>query len=185
VANRRGEDTLTTLLNIRSAITEVIMGVTIRRATPADESVLVAFNALLAWETELKTLQTEVVTAGVRAVFADTDRGFYTVASNDAGEVVGQMMVTYEWSDWRNGWFWWIQSVYVRQDARRQGVFRLLYRELERQAAAEPGVIGLRLYVERENAHARATYAALGMSETSYGLMEEYPLPGKKSEIGR
>jgi len=159
------------------------MGLTIRRATPEDEGVLVAFNAALAWETEQKVLQTGVVTAGVRAVFADSARGFYTVATNDAGEVVGQMMVNYEWSDWRNGWFWWIQSVYVRQDARRQGVFRLLYREIEQQATADPGVIGLRLYVERENGRARATYAALGMTETSYGLMEEYPLPGRKNEM--
>jgi len=148
-----------------------------------DEGVLVKFNAALAWETEQKSLQTDVVTAGVRAVFVDSARGFYTVATNDAGEVVGQMMVTFEWSDWRNGWFWWIQSVYVRHDVRRQGVFRLLYREIEKQAAADPGVIGLRLYVEHENAHARATYAALGMTETSYGLMEEYPLPGRKNEM--
>ncbi len=159
------------------------MGLTVRRATPTDESILVAYNAALAWETEHKTLRTDVLTAGVRAVFADPSRGFYTVVTNEADEVVGQIMVTFEWSDWRNGWFWWVQSVYVRLDARRQGVFRLLYREIERQAAADPGVIGLRLYVERENAHARATYGTLGMTETSYGLMEEYPLPGRKNEI--
>jgi ribosomal protein S18 acetylase RimI-like enzyme len=94
------------------------------------------------------------------------------------------MRVTFEWSDWRNGWFWWVQSVYVREDARRGGVFRALYKEIERQAAADPGVIGLRLYVEQENTRARATYAALGMTETTYGMMEEYPLPGRPNEIG-
>lgn len=159
------------------------MSLTIRRATPADVGVLVAFNTAIAWETEHKRLRPEVLTAGVGAVLADPNRGFYTVALDEAGEVVGQMMVTFEWSDWRNGWFWWIQSVYVRPDARRKGVFRALYGDIGRQAAADPGVIGLRLYVERENAHARATYAALGMTETTYGMMEEYPLPGRTSDL--
>ena len=159
------------------------MSLTIRRADPSDEAILVAYNAALAWETEHKRLRPEVLAAGVRAVFADTSRGFYTLAE-DAGEIVGQMMVTYEWSDWRNGWFWWVQSVYVRDDARRKGVFRALYQDVQRQAALDPTVIGLRLYVERDNIRAQATYRALGMTETSYGLMEEYPLPGRNSEIG-
>jgi len=159
------------------------MGLTIRRAVPADEGVLVAFNAALAWETEHKRLRADVLTAGVRAVFADAARGFYTLALDEAGAAVGQMMVTFEWSDWRNGWFWWVQSVYVRADARRKGVFRALYKEVERQAAADPTVIGLRLYVERDNARAQATYRALGMTDTTYGVMEEYPLPGRKSDL--
>ncbi len=160
------------------------MSLTIRRATLADEAVLVAFNAALAWETEHKRLRPDVLTAGVRAVFADPTRGFYTVVVNEAGEVVGQMMVTFEWSYWRNGWFWWIQSVFVRDDARRGGVFRELYQEIRRQAAADPGVIGLRLYVEEDNERARATYAAQGMTLTTYGMMEEYPLPGRASDLG-
>ena len=86
---------------------------------PADEAVLVEFNLAIAWETEHKRLNRDVLTVGVRAVFADAARGFYTVAENERGEIVGQMMITYEWSDWRNGWFWWVQSVYVRADARR------------------------------------------------------------------
>jgi GNAT superfamily N-acetyltransferase len=159
------------------------MSLTIRRAIPADESVLVEFNAALAWETEHKRLRTEVLTRGVRAVFADPAKGFYTVALNESGEVIGQMMVTFEWSDWRNGWFWWVQSVYVREDARRGGVFRALYKEIQRQAAADPNVIGLRLYVEEDNARARATYKALGMTGTTYGMMEEYPLPGRTSDL--
>lgn len=159
------------------------MSVTIRRATPADEGLLIEFNAALAWETEHKRLRPEVLTAGVRAVFADPARGFYTVAE-EGGTVVGQMMVTFEWSDWRNGWFWWVQSVYVREEARRNGVFRALYKEIERQAAADPTVIGIRLYVERDNTRAQATYRALGMSDTTYGVMEEYPLPGRESKLG-
>jgi ribosomal protein S18 acetylase RimI-like enzyme len=158
------------------------MSLSIRRATPDDEAVLVAFNAALAWETEHKRLRPDVLSAGVRAVFTDSARGFYTMAE-DAGEIVGQMMVTYEWSDWRNGWFWWVQSVYVREDARRKGVFRSLYKEVQRQAIADPTVIGIRLYVESDNIRAQATYRALGMTETTYGLMEEYPLPGRSSEI--
>lgn len=159
------------------------MSLIIRRATPADETVLVEFNLAIAWETEHKRLNRDVLTVGVRAVFADAARGFYTVAQNERGEVVGQMMVTFEWSDWRNGWFWWVQSVYVRADARRSGVFRALYGEIERQAAIDPDVIGLRLYFERDNIRAQSTYRALGMSDTSYGMMEAYPLPGRKSDV--
>src|SRR6187399_3275693 len=118
------------------------MNLTIRRATPADVPVLVAFNTAIAWETEHKRLDPSVLTAGVRAVLADPTRGFYTVVERD-GAVVGQMMITFEWSDWRNGWFWWIQSVYVREDARRSGVFRSLYRHIEGKAIADPTVIGL------------------------------------------
>ena len=158
------------------------MTLTIRRATPADAPVLVAFNAAIAWETEHKRLDPAVLAAGVGAVLADPARGFYTVAER-GGEVVGQMMITYEWSDWRNGWFWWIQSVYVAEIARREGVFRVLYRAIEQRAAADPSVIGLRLYFEAENARAQATYRALGMSDTAYGMMEVYPLPGRDSHV--
>ena len=97
------------------------MNLLIRPATPDDVPVLVAFNSAIAWETEDKRLDPTVLTAGVRAVFDDPARGFYTVAERN-GEVVGQVLITFEWSDWRNGWFWWIQSVYVREDARRRRV---------------------------------------------------------------
>jgi ribosomal protein S18 acetylase RimI-like enzyme len=159
------------------------MTLSVRRATPADEPVLVAFNTAIAWETEHKKLDAAVLTAGVRAVLADPARGFYTVAER-AGEVVGQMMITFEWSDWRNGWFWWIQSVYVRADARRGGVFRALYRAIEARAAADPSVIGLRLYFETDNARAQETYRSMGMTDTTYGVMEVYPLPGRSSHVG-
>jgi ribosomal protein S18 acetylase RimI-like enzyme len=158
------------------------MDLTIRRATPADEAVLTAFNAALAWETEHKRLDEAVLRRGVRAVFADPAKGFYTVAER-AGEVVGQVMVTFEWSDWRDGWFWWIQSVYVRADARRGGVFRALFAEVLRRAAADPGVIGLRLYVERDNVKAQETYRGLGMADAPYFMHEIYPLPGRDGHI--
>lgn len=159
------------------------MSLTIRRATLADVDTLVRFNAALAWESEHKQLDEQVLRVGVQAVFADPARGFYTVAERD-GEVVGQVMVTFEWSDWRNGWFWWIQSVYVREDARRGGVFRSLFAEVQRQAEADPGVIGLRLYMEKENHRAHQTYHALGMVETTYFVHELYPLPGRPTRIG-
>ena len=158
------------------------MNLTIRRATAADEAVLVAYNTAIAWETEHKRLDPDVLLAGVRAVLADPSKGFYTLAEA-GGAVVGQVMVTFEWSDWRNGYFWWIQSVYVGEDARRHGVFRSLYRELERQAAADPGVIGLRLYFERDNVKALRTYRSLGMSDTPYYMLEVYPLPGRPSAM--
>jgi GNAT superfamily N-acetyltransferase len=158
------------------------MNLLIRPATPDDVPVLVAFNSAIAWETEDKRLDPTVLTAGVRAVFDDPARGFYTVAEHN-GEVVGQMMVTFEWSDWRNGWFWWVQSVYVREDARRAGVFRALYRAIEQRAATDPGVIGLRLYFDADNSRAQATYRALGMTATTYGMMEVYPLPGRVSHV--
>jgi GNAT superfamily N-acetyltransferase len=159
------------------------MTVQIRRATSADEGVLVAYNAALAWETEQKRLDPAVLTAGIRAVLADPAKGFYTVAET-GGEVVGQVMVTFEWSDWRNGWFWWIQSVYVREDARRGGVLRALYHEVRRQAEADPGVIGLRLYFERENTRAVQAYRSLGMADTPYLVLEVYPLSGRPGQVG-
>lgn len=154
------------------------MDLHIRRATPADAATVADFNARLAWESEHKRLDPAVLAAGVAAVLADPAKGFYTVAER-AGEVVGQVLVTYEWTDWRNGWYWWVQSVYVRADARRGGVFRALYRHLEAVAQADPTVIGLRLYVERENTPAQAVYRSLGMEEEPYHLMGRYPLPGR------
>jgi len=159
------------------------MSLLIRRATPADENLLVSYNAALAWESEHKRLDEAVLRAGVRAAFADPGKGFYVVAEL-GGEVVGQSGVTFEWSDWRNGWYWWVQSVYVRPDARRQGVFSALYRHLEAEATADPAVIGIRLYVERENTRAQTTYRALGLVDEGYFLMGRYPLPGRGSHVG-
>ena len=151
------------------------MVLTIRHATPADAAVVVEFNRRLALESEGKTLDLAVLTAGVTAGLADAARGRYFLAEAD-GEVVGQMMITFEWSDWRNGWFWWIQSVYVRADARRRGVFRRLYEHVRQLASQSPDVIGLRLYVERDNHPAQQTYAQLGMETTGYLVLEKYPL---------
>lgn len=141
----------------------------IRAATLQDIGFLVDANAAMALETESKVLDGERLARGVAAVFADPRRGFYRVAEHD-GRAVGSLLVTFEWSDWRDGDWWWIQSVYVRPDARRLGVFRALYAAVEADAQTDPGVIGLRLYVEWENARAQRTYAALGMTQEHYHM---------------
>lgn len=142
----------------------------LRRAVPADARVIAEFNLAMALETEHKRLDPDTVHAGVLAVLNDARRGFYWLAERE-GEIVGGLMVTYEWSDWRNADFWWIQSVYVRPQARRSGVFAALYREIEAQAR-QAGACGLRLYVENSNLTALETYARLGMHDAHYRVME-------------
>ena len=146
------------------------MSVAVRDATDADAALLADFNVRLARETEALDLDPPTVLRGVRAALADPAKGRYFVAELD-GLAVGGLLVTREWSDWRDGDLWWIQSVYVVAEARGRGVFRSLYGHVER-AARQAGAAGLRLYVERENAAARATYARLGMRETPYRVME-------------
>lgn len=144
--------------------------VTVRPAKARDAEALVAFARAMAHETEGKTL-TGAVEQGVRALLQDPRYGFYLVAEVE-GRRAGALMVTMEWSDWRNGLFWWIQSVYVRPEWRRRGVFTALYEAVRARAEAEKGVCGLRLYVEKDNAAARRTYEALGMEATAYRLYE-------------
>lgn len=148
----------------------------IRLATPRDARVVAAFNAAMALETEGKVLFPEVVGAGVRNLLKRPRAGFYLVAET-ASEVVGSLMITTEWSDWRNGDFWWIQSVYVLPEFRRRGVYKRLYRHVQRLAAKRRAVCGFRLYVERNNRRAQATYRASGMERTHY-LVFEHLKPG-------
>jgi len=145
---------------------------TIRRATTDDAETIVRFNRQMAEETEEKRLDPATVRNGVQAVFDDPERGFYLVAERN-GAAAGTLMITYEWSDWRNGRFWWIQSVYVRPEARRRGVYTALHRDVRRRAREAEDACGLRLYVERANAAAQETYEALGMTETAYRMYEE------------
>ena len=147
------------------------MTTTIRDATRDDAETLARFAEAMARETEDKTLDAVIVRAGIRAVLRDATKGFYLVAEH-RDEVVGALMVTTEWSDWRNGTFWWIQSVYVRPEARRQGVYTALYTYVRQRAANREGVCGLRLYVEAGNTDAQATYERLGMTPTTYRLYE-------------
>ncbi|OOG38950.1 GNAT family N-acetyltransferase [Rhodanobacter sp. C05] len=142
----------------------------IRTATPADIPDLLAWNAAMAWETERKRLDPAVLERGIAGVFAQSQRGFYLIAERD-GVAAGSLLVTYEWSDWRCGDYWWIQSVYVVSEARRGGVFRALYADVVQRAAAA-GAVGLRLYVETENQRAQTTYAGLGMQRCHYWMYE-------------
>ena len=141
----------------------------VRAAQAADLASLAAFNAAMAIETENKTLDPQTLRAGIARILAEPARGFYLVAECD-GTVAGCLMVTFEWSDWRNGDWWWLQSVYVTPEHRRHGVFRALYAEVERRAAGHADVVGIRLYVERENARAQRTYASLGLHEDHYRM---------------
>lgn len=143
----------------------------IRDATPDDLTVITDYNAAMAWETESIRLDRKRLEAGVDAVLKDPAKGRYFLAEID-GEVIAQAMLTYEWSDWRNRIWWWFQSVYVHPDHRRKGVFRVLYDRIHAQAEADPGVAGLRLYVERENETAQKTYVNLGMTESCYRMFE-------------
>ena len=145
--------------------------ITIRPAAPADGPLIAKFNALMALETEHRTLEHKVLRLGVEAVLGDRSKGIYYVAEI-GGTVVGQLMITYEWSDWRNGTFWWIQSVYVLEEYRGKGVFKTLFQFIEREAKSRKDVCGLRLYAEKENERAKETYERLGMKKTSYELFE-------------
>ncbi|HMO24880.1 MAG TPA: GNAT family N-acetyltransferase [Tepidisphaeraceae bacterium] len=145
--------------------------VQIRRAVASDADVIARFNIAMALETEQLQLDPPTVARGVRRALDDDAKAIYFVATID-DLVIGQLMITHEWSDWRDGDMWWIQSVYVSPEARRQGVFRALY-EHARHAARTAGARVLRLYVEKHNRAAQQTYTSLGMQLTDYLVMEE------------
>lgn len=146
--------------------------VRVRLAVDTDAMAIAGFNVAMAMETEGKELLAEVVERGVRGLFENPKYGFYVVAER-GGEVVGSLMITYEWSDWRSGVFWWIQSVYIRPDFRRMGIFTKLYEFLRGKAREDEEVCGLRLYFERDNEIAETTYSNLGMTRSSYHIFEE------------
>jgi ribosomal protein S18 acetylase RimI-like enzyme len=144
----------------------------IRRAEKGDAPMLVGFNQAMALETEGKRLDERVLSSGVEAVFDDRKKGFYVVA-DEAGEIIGGLMVTFEWSDWRDKWFWWIQSVYILPEHRGRGIYRRLYDFVREAARAREDVAGFRLYVERENVGAQKVYEKLGMEQSHYLMYEE------------
>ena len=145
---------------------------TVRLAVKQDAINLIHFNQAMAKETENKVLVPELIQAGVNGLLENPNRGFYVVA-DVGGEVVGSLMVTMEWSDWRNGVFWWIQSVYILPSYRRQGIYRKLYSFVKTLASEDSNVCGFRLYVEKNNLQAQRTYESLGMEETEYNMYEE------------
>lgn len=149
----------------------------IRKAQSSDAGSLVDFNQKMALETEGKHLDNEVLSSGVLAVFSDPNKGFYVVAE-EGGAIVGGLLVTFEWSDWRNKWFWWIQSVYIVPEARGKSIYSRLYEFVKAEAVNKGDVCGFRLYVERENLHAQKVYEKLGMRNSIYFMYEEYDQSG-------
>jgi ribosomal protein S18 acetylase RimI-like enzyme len=144
----------------------------IRNALLKDLTKIVEFNLRMAKETENKNLDASAVHKGVRALINDPHKGFYLVAEKPDEGIVGQLMVTFEWSDWRNKWFWWIQSVYIQQKYRNQKVFSDLYNYLKELAMNSNNVYGIRLYVEKDNLSAKLAYTSLGLIKTSYEMFE-------------
>lgn len=147
------------------------MTVHIRQAEADDATLIASFNSAMAEETEGRALDAGLINPGVAALLADPGKGQYWVAES-GDRVAGQIMVTYEWSDWRNGTIWWIQSVFVPPEFRRQGIFSGLYRHVEALARSDSECCGIRLYVERDNRRAMQTYEALGMIKPGYEVME-------------
>jgi ribosomal protein S18 acetylase RimI-like enzyme len=146
--------------------------VQIEIARAEDAAVIAAFNCAMALETENVKLDPAEVERGAHELIAQPLLGFYLVAKLD-GVAAGSLMVTYEWSDWRNGVYWWIQSVYVKEDMRRKGIYRKLFEHVKDAARKDPRYRGLRLYVDKDNRAAQATYVKLGMSESHYLLFEQ------------
>jgi ribosomal protein S18 acetylase RimI-like enzyme len=147
----------------------------IRRAKPEDAATIASFSAAMALETEGRRLDLERLQKGTIALLESIDRGFFMVAElEQAGDrqLLGQLMITYEWSDWRNGVFWWIQSVYVDPVWRRQSIFRRMHETVMTTARASPNVCGVRLYVEESNNVAQAVYRKVGLTPSSYAIFE-------------
>ena len=144
----------------------------IRLAEKQDAPALIEFNQAMALETEGKHLNAQTLKRGVEAVFEDEKKGFYVVAEENK-QIIGGLMITFEWSDWRDAWFWWIQSVYILPDFRGQGIYRLLYEFVKEFAASSENVCGFRLYVEKENVGAQKVYEKLGMDQSHYLMYEE------------
>jgi GNAT superfamily N-acetyltransferase len=144
--------------------------ITIRRAKQEDAAAIVDFQQKMAWETERLSLVHETVTAGVNQIFKDPSRGQYWVAESNE-DVIASLLITYEWSDWRNASVWWFQSVYVMPAHRRTGIFRSMYSHIKNESDKNR-VAGLRLYVEINNSRARKTYESLGMKSEHYTMYE-------------
>ena len=143
----------------------------IRKARTADAAIIADFNRCIAWETEALKLDPTRVRRGVTGLLKDSSKGIYFVAEHD-GAITGQLLITYEWSDWRNGNFWWIQSVYVAPEFRGRGVFKALFKHIHKLAGRSKSVCGLRLYMHATNKRARRAYERLGMKLSHYEIFE-------------
>ena len=147
----------------------------VRLARPEDAATVTSFSAAMALETEGRRLDLDRLHNGTIALLESPDRGFFMVAEleqADDRQLLGQLMITYEWSDWRNGAFWWIQSVYVDPAWRRRGIFRRMHETVMATAKTSPNVCGVRLYVEESNGAAQAVYRRVGLTPSSYAIFE-------------
>lgn len=150
--------------------------IVVRQAGFGDVETLIEFSAAMAQETEGRCLDRDRLRNGTRAVLNTPERGFFLVAEvhdQDRPRLAGQLMVTFEWSDWRNGVFWWVQSVYVDQTYRRQGVYRAMHAEIVAKAATDPQVCGIRLYAEQNNHEAQTVYQRVGLVPAGYVVYEQ------------
>lgn len=152
----------------------------VREARESDALLIARNNIQLALETEGMNLEERAALKGVETVLSDSNRGFYLIVE-DNGQLIGQCLITKEWSDWRNGYFWWVQSVYVDKDWRGKGIFSSIFEKIQSMARERIDVVGLRLYVDRENASARGVYIKLGMKESRY-IMYEMDLSGPEGD---
>tara|TARA_B100001245_G_scaffold80658_1_gene57777 strand:+ start:1692 stop:2147 length:456 start_codon:yes stop_codon:yes gene_type:complete len=146
--------------------------ISIREGSISDTPTIAKFQTQMALETESKILKESTIRQGVESVLKCPNKGFYIIAETDS-QIIGSLLVTFEWSDWRNGWFFWIQSVFVDAKYRRQGVYRVMHSEVIRRTKASGNCCGIRLYVEKDNRNAQKVYKTLGMHETDYYIYEE------------
>lgn len=156
-------------------VMSILNHLTVRLARPDDAATIASFSAAMALETENRRLDVDRLRNGTVALLDSPERGFFMVAElEQEGRrlLLGQLMITYEWSDWRNGVFWWIQSVYVDQAWRRQHVFRRMHETVMARAKTSPNVCGVRLYVEENNGTAQAAYRRVGLTPSSYAIFE-------------
>jgi GNAT superfamily N-acetyltransferase len=162
--------------------------IVVRLAANADVDSLVVFSSAMAQETEGRRLDQARLRDGTLALLAEPERGYFMVAEvSDRGRhrLVGQLMVTFEWSDWRNGVFWWIQSVYVDPAWRRQGIYRVMHGTMVAKAKADPKVCGIRLYVERDNQAAQTVYQRVGLTPSGYAVYQQDFVLAPRSSPGR
>jgi ribosomal protein S18 acetylase RimI-like enzyme len=145
--------------------------ITIQKALSVHIDILIDFQQRLAYESEEVTLDSSTLRKGMEAMFADPGKGLYYIAS-DGDEVVGCHMITYEWSDWKNGMVWWLQSVYVKESHRKKGIFKMMYDNVISMIKKDPNLIALRLYVDKSNERAMKVYSAMGMDGSHYTVYE-------------
>lgn len=147
------------------------MKITVRDAKSEDHKVITDFQMEMAMETEALKLDRDILSAGVSSVLRDSLKARYFIAQTES-EAVGMLMITFEWSDWRNGWVWWIQSVYTKPGFRKMGIYRLLYDHIRNLVNSSDNIRGLRLYVDKRNVPAQRVYESLGMNGDHYTTYE-------------